>query len=278
MISTLKHLAYILKIDQKEIIAITDNIDNYYYARKEQKFKKNGTPRLNYNGEPIFRTLYPSTGRLKVIQKRIHVRLLNQLPLPSYMYGARKGKSNIKNARAHQGNKFFFTTDLKKFFPSVSNDMVFQMLRSHKFSPDVSKLLTKLLTYKGQLPQGTPTSAALANLVIAPTLNRIEELINNTSVMTSLIDDLTISSKTDFKQLVPEIIKMLELDGFKISHSKTSYKTRFPEVTGIIVKNNNLDVPYRIKNKQKQIEGKTEAQINGLNLYVLNVKNAKAIK
>lgn len=148
MINTIKHLAFTLKVDPEELDKICDHIDRYYYEKIELKFKKDGTPKLDKFGKQKTRVLHPSIKRLKVIQKRMLKDILEKLPMPDYAYGAVKNRDNVKNARYHQGNHHFFTTDLKNFFPSIRHTRVFEMFLSFQFSPSVARLLTKLTTYR----------------------------------------------------------------------------------------------------------------------------------
>ena len=152
--------------------------------------------------------------------------------------------------------------------------MVFKMFRSLGYSPTVSRYLTKLTTYKGRLPQGAPTSPLIANLVFVKTGEKLNTLSKKQNLtFTSFIDDLTFSSPTDFKEIVPLIIEAIQEDGFRISHKKTNYKTKNPIVTGVVVKNNKLDLSTEFMSKHLLTEGKTEAQIKGLKQYVDRVQN-----
>lgn len=272
-INTLNHLSFDLKMQLAEIEMIIREIDKFYYTKKEPKKDKNGNIKLK-NGVAQIRTLHPSTGRLKVLQKRIKSSLLNRISLPDYAYGGIKGKDNVRNAKVHQGKKFIFTTDLSDFFPSIRNPLVFRMFRSFDYSPTVSRYLTKLTTYKGKLPQGAPTSPLIANLVFVKTGKRLNELAKEHNLtFTTFIDDLTFSSPIDFKEIVPQIIEAIKEDGFRISHKKTSYKTKNPIVTGVVVKNNNLDLSNELKNKLLLTEGRSDAQIKGLKQYANRVIN-----
>lgn len=275
MIYTKSHLAYILKIRESEIGSIINSIDKHYYEKIELKTNKDGTIKFDKDGIQKKRILHPSINRLKQIQSRILKDILSMLVIPDYAYGAIKKRDNIKNAKKHQGKKYIFTTDLKDFFPSIKNRQVFEMFRSFNFSPTVSRLLTQLTTFKGRLPQGTPTSPALANLVFIKTGKKLQEFANENKItFTSFIDDLTFSAPVDFKSRAQFIIQTLQEDGFKISHSKTNYKTKDPTVTGIVVKNNNLALTNSYKIKLKETEGKTAEQIQGLNLFAERVKNS----
>jgi RNA-directed DNA polymerase len=263
MIRTSEHLAYELKVELSEIDHIIKNIDNFYYQKEKIKKNDNGEPKVK-NGIVQKRVLNPSIKRLKVIQKRLQENILQKLTIPDYAYGSIKGKDNISNAKRHQGKKYIFTTDLSNFFPSVNHKQVFEMFLSFDFSPTVARLLTQLTTYKGKLPQGTPTSPIVANLVFVRTGKRLQQIAKeNNLTFSSFVDDLTFSSPIDFKDKIQVILNAIVEDGFKISHKKTNYKTKNPIVTGIVVKNNNLDLPKEFKNRlkdtsltEKSLEGK----------------------
>lgn len=266
MINTKKHLAYTLKFDQREIDAIINNIDKYYGEKINPKLDKFGNPKLDNNGIPKKRIINPSKRRLKVLQNRINKNILSKIQIPDYAFGAVKGKSNITNAKQHQGKKYKFTTDLKDFFPSISNKSVFQMFLRHGFSPSVSRILTQLTTYKGRIPQGAPTSSTVANLVFIRTGDILQKLSKTYGLtFTSFVDDLTFSSKTDFKDKVPEILDVISQE-FKISHKKTNY-SRNPNVTGLHPMNNHLQLPMSFEKKLSSLHEKTPEQRSGLLMY-----------
>jgi RNA-directed DNA polymerase len=272
MIRTGRHLAYVLKVELSEIDHIIKNIDNFYYQKEKIKKNDNGEPKVK-NGIIQKRVLNPSIKRLKVIQKRLQKNILQKLTIPDYAFGAIKGKDNISNAKRHQGKKYIFTTDLTNFFPSINHKQVFEMFDSFDFSPTVARILTKLTTYKGKLPQGAPTSPIVANLVFVKTGKRLQEIaIENNLTFTTFVDDLTFSCPTDFKDKIQDILDALVEDGFKISHRKTNYKTKRPTVTGIIVKNNNLDLPEEFMDKMKD-ETQSIERLTGLKRYHERVIN-----
>jgi RNA-directed DNA polymerase len=272
MIKTSKHLAYELKVEFSEMDHIIKNIDNFYYQKESIKKNDNGEPKVK-NGVIQKRVLNPSIKRLKVIQKRLQKNVLQKLTIPDYAFGAIKGKDNISNAKRHQGKKYIFTTDLTNFFPSVNHNQVFEMFISFDFSPTVARLLTKLTTYKGKLPQGAPTSPIVANLVFVKTGKRLQEIATeNNLTFTSFVDDLTFSSPSDFKDKTQKILDAVVSDGFKISHKKTNYKTKLPSLTGIIVKNNNLDLPKEFTDKMND-ESQSKERLTGLKRYYDRVIN-----
>ena len=250
MVNTISHLAYLLHSSAGELDHIIKNIDRYYYYLKQPKTKY-GEPQKDNKGIR-YRELEPSRYPLKRIQKRINF-LLQQIELPDYAFGSVKGANNILNAREHLENKYFFSVDLKNFFPNITRHQVFRMFRQNEFSPTVSRTLTQLTTYRGLLPQGAPTSPIISNLVFVETGKRLLETIKDYPIIfTSFLDDLTFSSKEDFKQLTPELLKIIKGGGYYLHHKKIHYKTSRPEVTGLIVYKNRLWAIERMKKRASE--------------------------
>ncbi len=251
MIDTIKHLAHLLSLSEKELSEIICNIDNYYYNKKQPKTKY-GEPQRDRKGNIKYRYLCPSKYPLKGIQQRINL-LLQKIELPEYAYGSVRGSNNILNAREHIENKYFFSVDLKNVFSNITHHQVFYMFRRNKFSPIVSRMLTQLTTYRGSLSQGAPTSPIISNLVFIATGQKLMEAIKDHHItFTSFLDDLTFSSKSDFKSLVPKLLEIIKSDRLYLHHKKIHYKTSLPEVTGIIIHKNKLLPIESMKRRAKE--------------------------
>lgn len=242
MIKSKRHLLHVIKVDSNRLEYILTHLDDFYFSFDKPKFDKlTGKPKRDGAGNIKKRIINSSKGDLKNIQSRIYNFLLSNITLPKYFYGGVRGKNNILNARYHQGNKYIFTTDLKSFFPSISNKQVYTTLVQLDFSPNIARIITKLITRNGQVPQGIPTSTLIANLVFRPTGDLIWDMATRNHIkFTIYVDDVTLSSAKDFKALVPEFLTILKKSRFRISHDKTFYKTKNPTVTGVVVHNNNL--------------------------------------
>jgi RNA-directed DNA polymerase len=250
MIKTIKHLEHVTGSSEEDIRKIISDIDNFYYHIKEPKTKF-GKVQTEKNGDIRYRELYPSRYPLKNIQKKIS-HFLQQIQLPDYAFGSVKKRNNILNTKQHRLNKYFLTVDLKNFFPNINHHQVFKMFRQNDFSPTVTHLLTKLTTYKGGLPQGAPTSPIIANLAFIETGNKLLDLIKDHNIsFTSFLDDLTFSSKMDFKYLTPTILETVKSGGFYIHHKKINYKSFKPEITGLFIYKKMLLVKDRMKKDAK---------------------------
>jgi len=95
---------------------------------------------------------------------------------------------------------------------------IYELFASMGFAPSMANLLTKLTTYKGQLPQGTHTSPYLANLIFVKAGKEIQEFASrNNLTFTTFVDDIALSSKLDFKNQVNDIVAILNTNGFKVT-------------------------------------------------------------
>ena len=268
MIRTLKHLTYTLKTELATINDILADVDSYYISWSKVKTDKDtGLPLTDTDGNQRTRQLNSTKIELKRIQKRILALLMSHVEIPTYAFGGVPNKDNIKNAKYHQGNKYIFTTDLRSFFPSISHNRVFEVYCDNGYSPTVARILTKLTTYKYQLPQGVPTSTLLALLAFKPTGDKLYDYALQHNLKFSIfVDDITISSKVDFKHLVPEILDIIVSAGYKISHNKTHYSTKNPIITGIKCQNNRIKLPQSTYKRMSKLP-KDSNSYKGLIMY-----------
>lgn len=265
--------SFLLHKEEKHINYIVEHIDQFYseflrYKTDKLGNKRRNKPKYSQFGEFWSRTINPPKDELKEIQKRINGYLVEQVPMPSYAFGGIKRKDNIRNARFHKGQKYVFQTDLKDFFPYITHKMVYEMFVRVGFSHDVSSLLTKLTTYKGHLPQGAPTSTTIANLVFVPTGLEIQAIAEREGLrFTTFVDDVTMSSQTDFKRVIPEIIQTITSRGFKISQGKTTYKSGITEVTGVKMLNNSMTVTDKFKSTFSNETDFDSPRVQGMKNY-----------
>lgn len=235
---------------QSEVEIIADNLDNFYSEKIERKIdKKTGEFKTYKDGTLKERIIRPSLYDLKNIQRRINKKILAAIEMPTNVHGGIKRRSNITNAKPHQGNKYQFTTDLQEFYPSITSSRVYDTFLNLGFSTHYSHWLTKLSTWKYELPQGAPTSTYIANLVFLETDIKLIEFCNENSITyTRYVDDLTFSSQKDFAHLLNEILQIVLASGFKLSYRKTQYKAN-QIITGVQVYHNKIDAPRSIIEK-----------------------------
>ena len=264
---------YVFHKSKEFVEQIADHPKDYYaefYRYKKDKLgnKKLNKPKFSKLGRYWTRTINPPKNKLKELQGRINSYLVKTIEIPNYAFGGIRHKDNILNARFHKGQKYVFQTDLKDFFPYITNKKVYEMFVRVGFSPDVSSLLTKLTTYKGHLPQGAPTSSTIANLVFIPTGLALQAIAKRENLrFTTFVDDMTMSSQTDFKHIIPEIIEIISSNGFKINQRKTTYKSGITNITGVKMLNNSMTETDKIKESLEKEIDKSSPRAKGFENY-----------
>ena len=276
-----KDFAYALKVDKDSLLKIAylinQNESRFYKTWNVPKTDSKGLPRVE-KGIALVRELNVPIKKLKYIQSKILNNILYKINLPLYFFGGIKKKDAVLNARYHQGNKFFFLTDLKDFFPSINYSSVELALRKEGFYPDVARLITRLCTKGGAIPQGCPTSSFLSSLVLYHNCGDLfKKYISKGLTVSIYVDDITFSSPIDFKQYTEEILEEIRSRGLKINFDKTNYCTCNPVVTGIIVRNYGIyPMPH---NFDYSIDmSRSEASRNGHALWIKYVERIRQDK
>ena len=239
-------LCFILGFKRGEIRKLLESIDNNYYEWSEVKTDKQNNPKTYLDGTVKKRTFRNPSVLLKLVQKRIKINIIDKVELPNNVHGGVKKRSNITNAKPHQGNKYLFETDLQEFYPNINKEVVYQTFLELGYSSHFAHWLTKLTTKENQLPQGSPASMGVSNLVFMKTDIKLNQFCKaNTITFTRYVDDLTFSSQQDFGDKIQEILNIVINDNFKISRRKTVYDSR-QTITGIQPFLNKID--RKVKN------------------------------
>ena len=131
-----------------------------------------------------------------MIQWWILDNILSNVTMAENVFGFVQGRSAIDNATYHIGAAHILNVDIKQFFPSISADKIKIVFGSLGYSEEVSTMLAELCCLDERLPQGAPTSPALANMV----LRELDEELSLLAAQygrkyTRYADDLTFSSQ-----------------------------------------------------------------------------------
>jgi RNA-directed DNA polymerase len=211
--------------------------------------------------------------RLKRIQRRILDEILAAIAPHEAAHAFRAGRSAVSCARPHVGQRVVLRIDLRDFFPSVRSRSVQALFHTLGYPEAVARLLTGLCTnsvpadvlqmavrstdaratqtrYEApHLPQGAPTSPALANLCAYRLDCRLAGLAKRMGInYTRYADDLVFSGDRDFERNLGRfrvfVCAMILDEGFSIRRRKTRVMRSGgrQEITGIVV-NQNVNVP-----------------------------------
>lgn len=176
-----------------------------------------------------------------------------------------KKRSTIDCVKRHQSNesRWFLKMDLHDFFGSTTPDFVFNMFKmiwpfaGIISTPGGAEALKKALSIcflDGGLPQGTPISPLLTNIMMIPIDHEISNQLRKFSdgrrdihfVYTRYADDMLVSSKVDFKYR-PVIDTICGIFGmFSAPFALNNDKTRYGSSAG---SNWNLGVMLNKDNK-----------------------------
>lgn len=211
--------------------------------------------------------------QLAAIQRRVLHRLLEYVPPHQAAHGFRERHSCVANARPHVGHAVVLRMDLADFFGSIGGGKVYALFTTLGYPAAAARALTRLTTCatlpqawstnnlqgieggpraldwhsrkrlaSPHLPQGAPTSPALANLCAFNFDVRVQALADQFGVRyTRYADDLTFSGANELARrshtFEAHAAAIALAEGFQVNHRKTRVMraaTR-QRVTGIVV-------------------------------------------
>jgi hypothetical protein len=210
--------------------------------------------------------------RLRAIQRRVLREILDRIPAHDAAHGFRVGRSAVTHAAAHVGKRVVLRLDLEDFFPTVPYGRIFGVFQAVGYSDAVSRVLAGLCTchapgglsmpaspspsaaelgaafrarqlYRARhLPQGAPTSPALANSCVYAMDLRLSGAARAAgATYTRYADDLVFSGGDEFARRASRFEALVGAvvieSGFHLNHRKTRLLRRGvrQEVTGLVV-------------------------------------------
>jgi len=178
------------------------------------------------NGET--RIIHIPNPELKKFQKKI-LRFLKRFFCDDFSFGL-NCRSCYQHAEFHCDSRFVFQFDLKNAFHSVSLNLLKKIVSERldcypKALPQRKYLadwIIKLTTYKGILPQGTPTSPLLFSIVLNRLWLEIAGLCLPDWKVSCYVDGFVISGKKPLpEKKKEEIFSAVKRFGFQANPEKT---------------------------------------------------------
>ncbi len=203
--------------------------------------------------------------RLKAIQRRILREILDRVPVHPAAHGFRRRRSCLSHAEQHLGQEAVLRLDISDFFPSVGIARVRGLFRALGYPPPVALSLAGLCTHAASpallgeglsrldwhqrkriasvhLPQGAPSSPAIANLCAWRLDCRLTALAKRLGLIyTRYADDLAFSGGRTLARrsngLHALIGSICAEEGFSLNFRKTRLMTAAQRqmLTGILV-------------------------------------------
>ncbi|GAB2618386.1 hypothetical protein Aab01nite_32130 [Paractinoplanes abujensis] len=199
--------------------------------------------------------------RLRDLQRLVLDRILARVPVHDGVHGFVPGRGVHTFARTHTGRDVLVSMDLRAFFTSVTAARIYGLFRGIGYPEPVAHTLTALTTTRTpvavlrsapdphlaallrrpHLPQGAPTSPALANLCAYRLDRRLSGLAGRFGVTYGrYADDLAFSgtlSAPHVTRLTALTGRIADEEGFRLHPHKTRVRTRSQRqaLTGLVV-------------------------------------------
>ncbi len=257
---TIADVAHILGFKTKALSYIL------YKESDSSKYKEFDIPKRSDG----VRCISAPQDRLKLLQKRLADLLQNCLdeinnnaasknqakPYDQVAHGFKRRLSICTNAKKHRNRRYVFNVDLSNFFSSIHFGRVRGFFIKDKrflLKTKVATILAQIACFKQSLPQGSPCSPVISNLIGNILDSHLVRLAAQTGcTYTRYADDLTFSTnKRHFPSSIaiqrdddknvwvpgPELLRLVNHSGFEINPKKTrmQYHGSRQEVTGLVV-------------------------------------------
>ena len=253
--STIEQFSEITGLSTRLLFCLSNLTENYYKNKKVPKRDGN------------MRDIYVPSYTLRIVQKWILKNILNKIVPSDQSMAFRTGSSfgNKQNAAYHAYTLYGLSIDLKDFFPSIPANKVYNIFSSLGYNEFAATILTKLCTLDSKLPQGSPCSPAISNLVCITLDNRLSGLCQKRGIIyTRYADDMYFScdDKTLLLRYYHAFKHIIEDEGFKINERKTHFNTpsNRKRITGVTVIQHHVDEKFELK-APKEMKRKVRAEI-----------------
>jgi RNA-directed DNA polymerase len=241
-----------LGVARSDLLALAGEVERHYKTWSKVN-KKTGKVRV----------LHAPSKQLKDVQKRITRNILLKIDISPDVHGGVKGCSPRTNATPHLRRQWVANLDVRDFFPQVKHGVVLRLFRIElSFGRDVARVLTRLTTRDGGLPQGAPTSLALANLILWKPLDLpiAEKAAALDLQYTRWVDDIS-ASGDDPRPLINAVALRLSQRGLRMYRERAKYQTKpklkitprwqRQEVTGLVVNGRTPSISRHRRDKVK---------------------------
>ncbi|OFC37016.1 retron Ec67 family RNA-directed DNA polymerase/endonuclease [Acidithiobacillus caldus] len=209
-----------------------------------------------------FRIIHAPEPQLALLQRRLAKFLYDcvqerKKKYPRFWFashGFHQGRTIVSNAEVHKRRRFVFNIDLENFFGMINFGRVrgfFLHDSMFVLEPKIATIIAQIACHENVLPQGSPCSPVISNLIGNILDSRLLALARDARcTYTRYADDLTFSTNEKFFpteiavnvhgadwQVASKLKKTIEKTGFLINPAKTRMSLRRSRqtVTGLVV-------------------------------------------
>lgn len=213
---------------------------------------------------------------LKEVQRAVLHGLLDLIPVHPAACAFTASRSIVDFATPHVGRQVVVHLDIRNFFPSIRASRIHAALTCLGYPAEVARSVTGLCTsavppkvcrqHEGgkiysspHLPQGAPTSPALANITAFRLDRRLAAVAQSAGgAYTRYADDLALSGDGSFARAVgrflPLVWRIVGEEGFELNHRKTRVMRQSvrQRLCGLVV-NSRINIDRRTYDSLKAI-------------------------
>jgi hypothetical protein len=241
-----------------------------------------------------YRLVEAPKSRLKALQRRVLHEILDKVPAHDAAHGFIRGRSTLSCASKHAGRSLLLRMDLEEFFPSIGAARIYRIFRGFGYPETVARVLTGLCTLRvsasvlssmprpsfaehhdaaalekrlrtrrrlrhRHLPQGAPTSPALANLASYRMDARLAGAAQAVGAnYTRYADDLAFSGDAELSRRAQRVEALVSAivreEGFRVNHRKTRVmqQGQTQRLVGLVT-NQRPNVPRSVRERLEAI-------------------------
>jgi RNA-directed DNA polymerase len=216
--------------------------------RKRDPYDNIARPKSN----GLLRAISSPHPPLMEVQRWILRNVLRSVRIHPSSYAYQANRSIVQCAKQHVGARWLVKLDLHDFFGTIAERSVYRVFQQLGYPPLISFEMARLCTrlrgsylpyqhpnnsyssivtygvpYPGELPQGAPTSGALANATSYRLDRRLNDIASSRGLAyTRYSDDLTFSAGNDFDRdqavrLIAVVSHTVANEGFRVHKRKT---------------------------------------------------------
>lgn len=240
----LSHLADLLGLDVRALSSMVNSQNSFY--RTFSIPKRNG-------GTRTITAPFPS---LRMVQRWILDNILSSVNISPCAHGFTKNRSVVSNARPHCGQTHLLKVDIQDFFPSITLPRGVAIFRHLGYPRNVSYFLASLCFLESKLPQGSPSSPSIANIVARRMDSRILGLAQHLGLnYTRYADDMTFSGAYISPSFISSVTKIAVCEGFRLNDEKIRFSRKPGKriVAGVSVSGSIVRLPRHKKREIRKI-------------------------
>ena len=242
------------KYDKLFDIPRSELYDHFYIPKRS----------VDKNGKPKFREINSPKDQLSVALTELKGFFefydLDLYHTSAFAYVKRRAPADVTKKHQYNKSHWWLLTDFHDFFGSITEDFLFSQISNIfpfsiiiKCDNGALKKALSLCFLNGGLPQGTPISPMLTNIVMIPFDYQMSKILKGRYVYTRYADDIQISSRAEFnyKEILNQMNGVLIAlkAPFELAKDKTKYRNGSVFVLGVMY-NQNCQRTVGHKNKK----------------------------